>query len=226
LTLGNGGPGLISAKSISGTAGGFVFAAPPAKPAHSVYLGVVTRASSTVGEILIKVQNGYELNELHDVNITGTVADNEVLAYDNASSMWINQTADEAGLLTPTSAVPTPTTSTAANGFGYTGLPQNATTTGSYTVTVADAGKHIYASATRTVTIPANSALALPVGTTLTFITTASATMTITLTTDSLLLAGAATQPGGQSRTLAPYGMATAVKIASTTWIISGNGLS
>lgn len=82
---------------LSGTAGGVVFGAPPAKPAHSVYLGVVTRVSTTVGEILVKVQNGYELNELHDVN-AGSPSDNNVLAYDSASSMWTNQTAAEAGL--------------------------------------------------------------------------------------------------------------------------------
>ncbi|WP_396179983.1 capsid cement protein [Flavobacterium sp.] len=83
---------------LSSTAGGFVFGAPPAKPAHSVYLGVVTRANTNNGTILVKVQNGYELNELHDVNIDGTPADNEVLAYNSATSMWINQTAAEAGL--------------------------------------------------------------------------------------------------------------------------------
>lgn len=83
---------------LSSTAGGVVFGAPPAKPAHNVYIGVVVRVHATNGAILVKVQNGYEINELHDVNITGTVADNEVLAYDDASSMWINQTAAEAGL--------------------------------------------------------------------------------------------------------------------------------
>lgn len=83
---------------LSSTAGQFVFGAPPAKPAHNVYLGVVLRVHATEGEILVKVQNGYEINELHDVNITGTLADNELLAWDDASQMWINQTADEAGL--------------------------------------------------------------------------------------------------------------------------------
>lgn len=82
---------------LSSTPGGFVFGAPPAKPAHSVYLGVVVRVHATEGEILIKVQNGYELEELHDVLID-TPADNEVLAYDNASGLWKNQTAAEAGL--------------------------------------------------------------------------------------------------------------------------------
>lgn len=83
---------------LSSTAGGVVFGAPPAKPAHNVYIGVVVRVHATNGAILVKVQNGYEVNELHDVNIT-SVADNEVLAYDDASSMWINQTASEAGLV-------------------------------------------------------------------------------------------------------------------------------
>lgn len=82
---------------LSGTAGGFVFAAPPAKPAHGVYLGVVVRVHATEGEILVKVQNGYELNELHDVN-AGSPSENNVLAWDSTFSMWTNQTASEAGL--------------------------------------------------------------------------------------------------------------------------------
>ena len=115
------------------------------------------------------------------------------------------------------------TTSTAAAGVGYMGLPQNATTTGSYTVVAADAGKHIYASATRTVTINSNTNLALPIGTTLTFIAGSGATMTIAITSDTMYLAGPGTTG---SRTLAPFGMATAVKITSTSWMISGNGLT
>ena len=103
------------------------------------------------------------------------------------------------------------------------GLPQNATTTGSYTIVAADAGKHIYASATRTVTIPANSSVAFPVGTTITFIAGLSATLTIAITTDTMYLANSGNTG---SRTLAATGMATAIKIASTTWIISGNGLT
>ena len=115
------------------------------------------------------------------------------------------------------------TVATAATGVGYMGLPQNTTTTGAYTIVAADAGQHIYASATRTVTIPANSALALPIGTTLTFIAGAGATMTIAITTDTMYLAGAGTTG---SRTLAAHGIATAVKTTATTWLISGNGLT
>ena len=48
-------------------------------------------------------------------------------------------------------------------------------------------------------------------------------TTTITIATDSLILAGTGTTA---AKTLAPYGMATAVKITATSWIISGTGLS
>lgn len=72
---------------LSSTAGGFVFNTPPAKPAHSVYLGVVTRAHATEGEILVKVQNGYELNELHDVD-AGSPSTNDVLQWNGTA--WVN----------------------------------------------------------------------------------------------------------------------------------------
>jgi len=115
------------------------------------------------------------------------------------------------------------TVTTAATGIGYTGIPQNATTTGAYTIVATDAGKHIYSTATRTVTIDSNANLALPVGTVVSFISGAGATTTIAITTDTMYLAGTGTTG---SRTLAAHGMATAVKVAATTWYISGNGLS
>ena len=82
---------------LSSTAGGYTQTI-PAEPAHMVFLGYAVKAHATAGEIIVKIQNGYELIELHGVTIDGTPADNEVLAYDTASSLWINQTAAEAGL--------------------------------------------------------------------------------------------------------------------------------
>jgi hypothetical protein len=84
-----------------GTSGNLIYglASKPVAPAHLVYIGVVTRSNSNNGEIFIKPQNGFEFRELHDVLIESP-ADNEVMAYDNASSLWKNQTAAEAGLAT------------------------------------------------------------------------------------------------------------------------------
>lgn len=76
----------------------------------------------------------------------------------------------------------------------------------------------------RTWTIPANSSVAYPVGTSLTFINqNAAGVLTLAITTDTMRLASAGTTG---SRTLAANGMATAVKITSTEWIISGVGLT
>jgi hypothetical protein len=46
----------------------------PVAPNHLVYLGVVMRKHAINGEIFVKVQNGYELDELHNVNVTGSVS--------------------------------------------------------------------------------------------------------------------------------------------------------
>lgn len=83
---------------LSSTAGQFVYGSPPAEPAHSVYLGVVTRVQSINGEIFVHIQNGLELDELHGVSIESTLADNEVLVYDSSTSLWKNKTANEAGI--------------------------------------------------------------------------------------------------------------------------------
>ena len=86
-----------------GTNGNLIFglANKPVAPAHLVFIGIVTRKQQNNGEIFVKVQNGYELEELHNVGIGygATIADNEVLAYDTTSSLWINQTPTEADLL-------------------------------------------------------------------------------------------------------------------------------
>lgn len=74
---------------LSTTAGEWVFGSPPAEPAHSVYLGVVAKANASTGEILVKVQNGYELDELHDVFV-GSPTNGHLLRYDASSTAWVN----------------------------------------------------------------------------------------------------------------------------------------
>jgi len=53
----------------------------PQAPVHMVWLGVIQRVHATIGIINIKVQNGYEIEELHDVRITtASLADKQLLA--------------------------------------------------------------------------------------------------------------------------------------------------
>jgi hypothetical protein len=113
---------------------------------------------------------------------------------------------------------------TGEDGFGFIGMPQILNPSSPYAVVASTAGKHIYMTTTgRTITIPANTGTALPIGFSFVVINAAGVTTTISITTDTLLQSGTGTTG---SRTLAPYGMATLVKITSTSWTISGTGLS
>ncbi len=118
------------------------------------------------------------------------------------------------------------TTSTAAASAGYMGMPQVAVTSGGRTLAASDAGKHIYMTTTsgQTITIPANSATAFPIGTSIVIINGNGISTTINITTDTLRLANTATT--GSGRTLASNGMCTLVKINTTEWLIGGNGIS
>ena len=100
-----------------GTDGNLIYglANKPYAPAHLVFIGVVTRKNSSNGEIFVKVQNGFELNEIHNVLISGSVQNNEILAYDLSNGVWINKTAEEAGFLTEESASTTYVTQIEAN---------------------------------------------------------------------------------------------------------------
>lgn len=97
-----------------------------------------------------------------------------------------------------------------------------------YTCVLADANRHILhpssdASA-RVFTIPANSSVAYKIGTAITFINQNGAgTITISITTDTMRAAGSGSTG---SRTLAANGIATAVKLSATEWLISGVGLT
>lgn len=110
---------------------------------------------------------------------------------------------------------------------GYLNIPQ-VSQSADYTMALTDAGKHILHpsadTSARTFTIDSNANKAFTVGTAITFVNQASAgTLTIAITTDTMRLAGAGTTG---SRTLAANGIATALKVATTEWIISGTGLT
>lgn len=113
------------------------------------------------------------------------------------------------------------------NEVGFRIIPQNSQSA-AYTLVLADNGKQIFHpsadTTARTWTIPSNSSVAFPVGTAITFINQNGAgVITISITSDTMRLAGLGTSG---SRSLAANGIATAIKIASTEWIISGVGLS
>lgn len=112
---------------------------------------------------------------------------------------------------------------TNASGVGFRGIPQDLQSN-TYTTVMADAGKHILQTgATKTITIDSNANVAYPIGTAITFIATNATGCSIAITADTMTLANS-TSTG--TRTLAQNGIATAIKLTSTTWLISGTGLT
>jgi hypothetical protein len=126
---------------------------------------------------------------------------------------------------TPTSGTLSGCTVDGTDAVGFRNTPVNSQSA-DYTLVLADSGKTILHPVAddnaRTFTIPANSSVAYPVGTVISFVNLQN-TVTIAITTDTMYLAGTGTTG---SRTLAEYGVASALKVDSTSWVISGNGLT
>jgi hypothetical protein len=126
---------------------------------------------------------------------------------------------------TPTSGTLSTCTVDGTDAVGFRNTPVNSQSA-AYETVLADSGKTILHPVAddnaRIFTIPANSSVAYPVGTVISFVNLQN-TVTIVITSDTMYLAN---DGDTGDRTLAEYGMASAMKVASTTWIISGNGLT
>lgn len=72
-------------------AGGMVANTPPAEPNHAVFIGFVARSHPTLGRIVLAIQNGYELDELHGVSVPSP-SNNNVLKFNSATGLWENGT--------------------------------------------------------------------------------------------------------------------------------------
>jgi hypothetical protein len=82
---------------LSPTVAGGMTTTKPSAPNHMVVVGFCLRSHATQGVIFVKVQNGFELDEIHDVAI-GTLANNNLLAYESSTSLWKNKTFAELGI--------------------------------------------------------------------------------------------------------------------------------
>lgn len=74
---------------LSPTTAGGLTATKPSAPNHLVYVAVVEYAHASQGKLFVKVQNGYELNEIHDVQITSP-SNGQTILYDASTSLWKN----------------------------------------------------------------------------------------------------------------------------------------
>jgi hypothetical protein len=124
---------------------------------------------------------------------------------------------------TGTPLIPDNATASVNYAVGYREAPQNSQTA-NYQLVLADRGKSILMNGSSlTMTIPANGTVAFPVGTVIIIVNLNATSLSIDITTDTLTLANSTTTG---TRTLAQNGLATCVKIGSTSWLISGAGLT
>jgi hypothetical protein len=109
--------------------------------------------------------------------------------------------------------------------LGYKDIPRNAQTT-NYTLALSDRGKFIYAgSGLSSVTIPANGSVAFSIGSTVVVVNNTGGSITIPITTDTLnWFQGGSNSTG--TRTIAASSVVTLLKVDTTVWVITGNGIS
>jgi len=72
------------------TAGGWTTTKPSA-PNHMVFIGTITHAHQNQGAIQLRIANGFEIEELHNVSIGATPANGDVLTYELSTGLWKNQ---------------------------------------------------------------------------------------------------------------------------------------
>lgn len=117
----------------------------------------------------------------------------------------------------------TPAAAPATNAVGYLGAPQMSDQD-DYTLVMGDAGKHYYhvSGSTHTLTIPANASVAFPIGTIIAGVNEdGGGDLTIAITSDTLRWTD---QTG--SRTVAENGTFSLIKVTSTVWRLTGDGIT
>jgi hypothetical protein len=96
-------------------------------PAHLVYLGVVTRSHPTQGIVEVKIQNGYELDELHNV-AAQSPSNGDILQYVSATSLWTKTAGTTSNITEGSNLYYTDARARSAFSESVTGLDYNSTT--------------------------------------------------------------------------------------------------
>jgi hypothetical protein len=177
---------------------------PTAATAHIVVIGYVEYAHVNHGKIYVKIMNGWELDELHNVYInTGTLANNDALIYESSTQLWKNKTI--------------------ATALGYTPAPRDVTIdtkTIQYTLVTGDNSKFIELnfSGGNNIIIPTNTAQPFPIGAQIILSQYGAGQVTVVPDTGVTLRSS-----GGKTKTAAQYAMATLIKRGTNEWYLAGD---
>lgn len=176
---------------------------PTAATAHIVVIGYVEYAHVNHGKIYVKIMNGWELDELHNVYInTGTLANNDALIYESSTQLWKNKTI--------------------ATALGYTPANReiliNAVTT-NYTLVLSDNNQmvEVDSASAVTITIPTNTT-AFPIGTQILISQYGAGQVTIAGAVGVTLRSS-----GGKTKTAAQYAICTLIKRTANIWYLAGD---
>jgi len=140
-----------------GATAGTITNVKPSAPNHLVYLGFCTTASAgSAGRMYVRVQNGYELDEIHDVKIA-TPLNNQGIFYNNSNTLWENKAVisalsgtksefdsacSDGNFVFQSDALGTPSSGTLTN---CTGLPEGGLTLSDNTTNDVSTTKHGFA---------------------------------------------------------------------------------
>lgn len=142
-------------------------------PNHLVYVGVVTRSHVNQGSIEVRIQNGYEMDELHNVSAQNAT-NGQVLIYNESTSLWEKHTLTD------------------GNGISITEGAGSITITNSG-VRTAQAGDGISVTGTNDITITNNGVRTITAGTGISVSGTNTVTVTNTAPDQTVSLTGAGT---------------------------------
>jgi nitrogen fixation protein len=92
---------------LSPTTPGVLTKVKPTAPGHIVIIGYVEYAHAINGKLYVKIMNGWELDELHNVNISSPT-NNQILAYTLSTQLWENKSVATALGYTPSNLTTTP----------------------------------------------------------------------------------------------------------------------
>jgi hypothetical protein len=122
-----------------GATAGTLTATKPYAPNHLVYIGVVERANNGAGQIYVRVQNGYEMDELHNVSAQNPT-NGQVLIYNETTSLWEKANLTAGSNITITNAAGAITIASSGGGGSSTILENEQTISSNYTISSAKNG--------------------------------------------------------------------------------------
>lgn len=198
---------------LSPTTAGHITNVKPTAPNHTIILGFVEYAHAIHGKIFVKVDNGYELQELHNV-YAPTPTNNNVLAWESATSLWKDKSISTLLGYTPVTSARTISTTSPLSGGGDLSADRT------LSISQATTSTNGYLSSTDWNTFNGKqSALTL----TVTGSSGASTLVGSTLNIPTYTLAGLGGVP--TTRTLTINGTAYDLS-ADRSWTIAGSGIS